>query len=216
MGKLMVVAFLLFVGLVAAVSAAPPTAHACSCPDCHVVRDSDVIVAGTVAGWTRASDASSGAEIPIDVRITVSTVWKGTAGSTITLRDPASLVNLSDLSRRDLPEKLMWMSGGGGCEAFTDDPSGKFVIVGFRSSGETANRIFGPAVFFIGDEPSGERYTAAVARLGAQASPRPPAAGNSEPATAAAGSDDWMFLSAIGAAMLLFTLVVALCVRRPR
>ncbi len=33
---------------------------------------------------------------------------------------------------------------------------------------------------------------------------------------AANGSDDWMYVSAIGAAMLLFTLVVALCVRRPR
>ena len=29
---------------------------------------------------------------------------------------------------------------------------------------------------------------------------------------AANGSDDWMYVSAIGAAMLLFTLVVALCV----
>ena len=29
-------------------------------------------------------------------------------------------------------------------------------------------------------------------------------------------SEDWMYLSAIGAATLLFTLVVALCVRRPR
>lgn len=29
-------------------------------------------------------------------------------------------------------------------------------------------------------------------------------------------SDDWMYVSAIGAAMLLFTLVVALWVRRPR
>lgn len=38
----------------------------------------------------------------------------------------------------------------------------------------------------------------------------------SRSADSTTASDDWMFVSAIGAAMLLFTLVVMLCVRRPR
>ena len=201
----------------ATLAASPRAAHACSCPDCDLVRDSEVIVAGVITGWTRAAgQPSQSGEVPIDLQIAVTEVWKGAAGSTVTLHDPASLVNLN-YAATDAPEKLAWMGGAGGCQAFRSDPAGKFVILGFVRTGETANRVFGPALFFIGAAPEGEQYDHAIARLSANLAPRAPDAGNTRAATASgSGSDDWMYITAIGGGALLFTLVVLLCVGRPR
>lgn len=109
------------------------------------------------------------------------------------------------------PTQIIWTGAGGACGAFDEDPRGKYIVIGF---GDTplhpwqSNRM---RVLFLGDEPSGERYERAMARLAALGGPYPPAAGNS-PVTPSESQDpiDWMFVSAIGAGVLLLTLVVLL------
>jgi hypothetical protein len=195
------------VGLVAD----PEGALACSCPDCDSVRDSDVIVGGRVLGWSRSSTPGPDPmAIPLDIHVTVDHVWKGSAPAQTDLFDPLSLVNLKDPTRNDVPDRFVWMGGGGACQAFTEDPTGKYIVVGFDVGGEGARRVIGLRVFFLGDGPAGERWAAALRRLEAVGTPYPPDAGNSATAEPDPGSDDWMFVSAIGAGMVLFTLLVVL------
>lgn len=194
-----------------------PVAHACSCPDCDVVRDSDVIISGRVVGW-RVSERQPFPErqdaVPLDVEIAVDRVFKGWAPATLVLLDPGSLSMYENNGRK------LWMGGSGGCQAFSEDPAGAYVVLGYDVDGQNSLQLWGPPILFRGAAPEGERYEQLLGilheRLG---SPYPPGVGDSPPATEPRGtSNDWMFLSAIGGALLLITLVLLLCgpKREPR
>ena len=193
-----------------------PVANACSCPDCDGIRDSDVILGGRITGW-RLSEAVRFPELtdarPLDISLEVDRVFKGTAPRDLVLYDPTSL------SIYERNGERMWMGGSGGCQAFSSDPTGAYVVVGYNTFGVNAMRLSGPLVMFRGQEPEGELYVQLMARLGERLGPPyPPAAGDSPPAAQPDASNDWMFVSAIGAGSLLITLVLLLAgpKREPR
>ena len=207
--------------LTVAVAASPtfekvPTAAACSCPDCDSVRDSDVIIAGKVTSWSPRAPANQRPHVvPIELRVSVDQVYKGAAPPSLALLDSGSLNNLKNPSAIDVPDRFVWMGGAGGCQAFAVDPLGKYVVLGYTEGDELARTVWGPKVFFVGEESewqeSPDRATRLVSRLG---EPRPPSVGDSPPT--AETSDDWMFLSAIGAGCLLLTLLLVLVGPRRR
>jgi len=186
-----------------------PVAHACSCTDCDPVRDSDVIVGGRVTGWTRSPrPGRDPSAIALDVHLMVDSVWKGSAARETTVSDPASLANLRHPSDGD-PDHFTWLGGSGGCQAFNEDPTGRYVILGYVVSGSNPITVSGPLVFYIGSEPLGQPYEAALERLRTAGNPYPPAAGNSSAAPSSSEpSDDWLVIAAIGAGLLLLTLVL--------
>ncbi|MBK7124795.1 MAG: hypothetical protein IPH65_02565 [Dehalococcoidia bacterium] len=192
-----------------------PVAQACSCPDCDVVRDAEVIVGGRILSWQPSEIPSpfDGAPVylPIELDLRVDRVFKGSAPGKVEMVDFASYGNGKDTGEYQAPDRITWSGAGGACGAFDEDPRGKYIVIGFTPRYPwQANRL---QVLFLGDEPSGERYEWAMARLAPLGGPYPPAAGNSAADADAAtdqASNDWMFLSAIGAGFLLITLVLVL------
>ena len=185
-----------------------PRAGACSCPDCDGIRDSDVIVGGRITGWSLSEDVRfpelTDAQ-PLDISLEVDRVFKGAAPRDLVLYDPTSLSSYERNGER------MWMGGSGGCQAFSRDPTGAYVVVGYNTIGVNAMRVSGPLVMFRGQEAEGELYEQLMARLAERlGEPRPPSVGDSPPVTHEAPSNDWMFLSAIGAGTLLITLLLLL------
>lgn len=186
-----------------------PVASACSCTDCDIVRDSPNIVGGVIEAWSRSGrPAPSGKEIPITLQISVDRVFKGTSGPNLTLFDDHSLVNLRDPQRADLPELLLWTGGSGGCQAFWEDPLGKYIILGIDTAEDGSVHVRGPQILFLGPSRPDESSTPVDHRVLALGSPRPPSVGNTPPP--AEQSNDWMFVSAILGGCLLVTLVLVL------
>ena len=186
-----------------------PLASACSCPDCDIVRDSPNIVGGVIEAWSRSGrPAQSGTEIPIKLQISVDRVYKGSSEPSLALLDDHSLVNLRDPQRLDLPEVLLWTGGSGGCQAFWEDPLGKYIILGVDTADDGTAQVWGPQILFLGLNRPDESSTPVDHRLLALGSPRPPLVGNTPPP--AEQPDDWMFVSAIGGGCLLLTLVLVL------
>lgn len=146
---------------------------------------------------------------PIIMTLSVTTVFKGEA--------PSSLLVVENLYDRYLRAEgaptfadWTWPAEAGVCFGLSADPSGKDLLVMLRWDAQASGyRVLGlPQPFTAG----------LVADLAVRhpelATPRPPDAGNT--ATSTPGSNDWMFVSAIGGGMLLLMLVVALCVGKPR
>jgi hypothetical protein len=185
-----------------------PSASACSCPDCDGIRDSDVIVGGRITRW-ELSDREPYPEridaLPLDVHLEIDQVFKGSAPRDLLLFDPSSL------SAHQVNGERRWMGGSGGCQAFDSDPQGSYVVIGYDRDGPNSLYVSGPRVMFRGPEPTGERYSGLLdllhERLG---TPRPPSVGDSPPGDPAPPTNDWMFLSAIGAGTLLITLLLLL------
>ena len=103
-----------------------PRAGACSCPDCDGIRDADVIVGGRITGWSLSEDVRfpelTDAQ-PLDISLEVDRVFKGAAPRDLVLYDPTSLSSYEQNGER------MWMGGSGGCQAFSRDPTGAYVVV---------------------------------------------------------------------------------------
>jgi hypothetical protein len=189
---------------------ATPAAQACSCPDCDAVRDSEVIVGGRIAQWRESAPSESVFEafVAIEVPLHVDRVFKGAAPADLLMRDVASLQRGS--------HQPTWIGAAGACGAFDEDPSWKYIIIGFDSGSWGTNRL---RVLYFGAEPAGSQYAGVVQALTASLGPpHPPAAGDSAPNTQPSRSNDWMFVSAIGAGSLLITLVLLLAgpKREPR
>jgi hypothetical protein len=130
-------------------------AHACSGGG-KPVEDSDVIVGGRVAGWTRIANFTQfkgGPELPFDdpnwygayepirVELAVDRVYKGTAPPTVEIIDGSSLLG------------NQWVGASGACGAFDSDPTGKYIIFGLAIDDfghYRSNRLLN---FHIGDNP---------------------------------------------------------------
>jgi hypothetical protein len=125
-------------------------------------------------------------------------------------------VDLGSLQENGGPPR--WAGAGGACGAFDDDPTGKYIVIGFSAGSLHPWQASRPNVIYLGPEPAGEQYERALVRLAALGSPLPPSVGDSPPAQQATSSSDWFFLSAIGAGTLLITLVLLLVApgREPR
>lgn|GEM_PF-6254893 len=195
-------------------------ANACSCGDCDFVSGSPLVVRGTVDGWDYLRDADGvpierlaredysrpeyfPRERPLELRLRVETVFKGAA--------PAEVVVRSGQFDRYLRAEgsppfgyWAWPGEAGECFGLASDPTGQDLLVILAPTGEP-----GSYRFVVGPHPFEGGVSQAILGRFPELSPRPPSAGNSPPSEpAAAGSDDWMFISAIGAGSLLITLVL--------
>jgi hypothetical protein len=191
---------------------ATPAARACSCPDCDPAAEADVVVSGWLT-WTAFEDEPSDATtIPIDLEVRVDRVWRGLSPSLLHLTDSGSL------SSETIGDEPLWLGGSGGCQAFAADPNGKYVLLGFDLDAPAPFRIFGANVWFVGERSDETLFSDALGRARVPSPPYPPATGDSPPAAKPTASNDWMFVSAIGAGSLLITLVLLLAgpKREPR
>ena len=195
-----------------------PVAHACSCGPCDFISESPVVVRGTVTGWDYVRDASgSPAETVIaspvfhdsddwaharslEIRLTVADVFKG---------DVAQYIVIDEYQYdRDVtaegwpPGEFRWPGAAGICFGLNEDPTGQDFLAILQPS-ETP----GHYRFVVGPRPFAQSDLDAL-----PGPPRPPSAGDSAPKIERieVASNDWMFLSAIGAGFLLLTLVLLL------
>lgn len=167
MPRLFLVAAVLL-GPIAALMATPRPALACSAGfDFNPVRDSEVIVAGRLSGWTEVEgspEERTSGYAAVEVPMRIERVIKGAAPSQIVLFDHASLTK-EFLTGAGRPRS--WVGSGGSCGAFNADPTGQYAVLGLRRlpDGRYAPNLL--LVFYIGDAPSGERYEAALRRMSA-------------------------------------------------
>lgn len=211
-----VVFFLVFVALLAATPRFGdlPVAHACSCGDCDLVRDSEVIVEGTFLAWDYARDADGSPreltrvgyysrpefdphERPIVIRFAVSKVYKGFAPAEISISESQYD---RELRAEGVPPFRGWEWPGkaGQCFALGSDPTGHSGLIFLVHSDQP-----GSYRLLVSPEVQVDRSTLPP--------PHPPAAGNSPTATPLSeSSDDWLIVIAIGAGLLLLTLVLLL------
>ncbi len=155
---------------------------ACSCPDCDPIRDASTIVGGRIGKWQRISidrPPETRSLAPISVQFTVEHVYKGSAPPSLTLIDLASL----DAYSTD--ENPTWAGGSGACGSFDWDPTGQYFIAVISPSNHVAGAygVSRVGTFYIGDEPEGEWYERALARMAPLGPPSPPNAGNTNGAT---------------------------------
>lgn len=152
------VAVLLFATF--AVLAQPQHALACSVsPDFDPVRESDAIVEGRfLSYWVLGAQGQNSSTIPIRLRMDVARVFKGDVQV-----QGFSIVDESSLWRNT--PKPSWSGSGGNCGTFNEDPTGSYWIMGLSLRGDGTYSPSGPLVFFRGDEPSGQAYEDAVARI---------------------------------------------------
>lgn len=160
--------------------------HACSCTDCDVVRDAPVIIGGRVTGWEPTGEehpVPGSGFVPIVFDVAVERVYKGAAERDIRVLDYASL--------SDRPAG--WFGASGACGKFDQDPAGQYVIMGVEPAQDAPGYFVGSRlwVLFLADEPDGEWYERALARLG----PYAPAAGSGR----GSGTDDETRLRSVGA-----------------
>lgn len=145
-------------------------ADACSCSDCDVVVDAPAIVGGRVGSWYESEIPAPGFFTTIVARIEVDQVFKGSTSDTVRVVDIASLSK----------SPSGWFGASGGCGSFDEDPTGKYIILGLEPYPDDealvrSNRLW---LLYIGDEPKGEWYERALARLAPLGPPSPPNAGN--------------------------------------
>ena len=162
---------------ISVITSPPSVASACSCPDCDPVRDAWIIVGGRIGKWQRISierPPETSSLAPISVEFTVEHVYKGSAPASLTLIDLASL---DTYSSDDNPR---WAGGSGACGSFDWDPTGQYFIAAISPSNHVpgAYGVGRIGTFYIGDEPKGEWYERALARLAPLGLPSPPNAGN--------------------------------------
>jgi hypothetical protein len=135
---------------------------------------------------------------PIELRVVVSEVFKGAAPARIVIDE-----NLYDRYLRaegSTPGEFRWPEPAGVCFGLSGDPTGEEFVMGLRPVGAGHYElVIGPGAF------SSSLYGRAPG------DPRPPATGNTDTeVTHSDASNDWMFISAIGAGFLLLTLVLLL------
>lgn len=197
-------------------------ASACSCGDCNFVSDSAFVVRGTFVAWDYVRDSAGnpvereiegsryplpGAlprERPIELEVAVTAVFKGSM--------PGRIVVSESLYDRYLRAEgsppfgdWEWPEPAGVCFGLGSDPSGEDTLMILQPATEP-----GQYRLVVGPMP----YTPETARAFAErypllGGPYPPAAGNSPAMATGTGDDpnDWVFVSAIGAGVVLFTLV---------
>ena len=133
-------------------------AHACTPPgpEFDPVASSEVIIEGRILGYDVLPESPEFGIASIVLQMDVERVWKGLTGSSIRIVDNEALVRY--------PNETRW-GPGGLCNAFFEDPSGSYAILGVSQIGEGMYRIGGFSVFYLDEDASGERYDAAVAFL---------------------------------------------------
>jgi len=144
-------------------------AHACiSDPDFDPISASDVIVAGRFTGWEPAPDIQIPEEsreyvspaVPVRVHMAVDQTWR---------RDLPPQIDVVDVRAVDIDPRngeyswrySVWewpyLAGS------TEPPTGKYVIMGLEDADDgTLREVW---TFFAGDEPSGERWDGAIAKM---------------------------------------------------
>ena len=128
---------------------------ACSAgPEYNPVAASEIIV----AGWCEAWDVAPAGEVtgpyaPIVVTMSVDEVFKGSAPRELMVADGAS--RAADA----------WVGASGACGAFDADPTGMYAILGLRRDVDGYLHAHRFRIFFLGPEPSGPEYEAAVSYL---------------------------------------------------
>jgi hypothetical protein len=193
----------------------PRSAFACSVgEDFNPYRDSGVIVGGRITGWEIIPDAIRwevrkddpkryfepndnpnyyGPYEPVRFFMDVDRVLKGSASGRLEMVSGNTL-SLSPLYDGAL--EYAWVGSSGACGAFNSDPTGKYAILGLGL--DTFGRYTPslPLTFFIGDEPAGEAYDRALARLYSSAAALPNGGG---PPSADSGPSDWALATTFGA-----------------
>ena len=153
----------------------PELAHACSCPDCDLVRDSEIIVGGRVLSWAPAEPPHGfDSSTVVNLAFRTEQVFKGDG--------PRELVVFEGAIHSQTDGTDRWLGPSSSCGRIEIDPTGYYFVLGLTSVSDGRFSISGPAVFFMGPEPEGELYSNALAYLSVLGSPRPPSAGNSPPA----------------------------------
>lgn len=191
-----------------------PVAKACSSGPFDPVRDSPIIAKGTFSGWeyvtgsdgrpleayVAGASASRPEWVPkqrtVMLYATISGVYKGELPSRIVI----STDHFDRYLRAEgspLFEEWAWPGTAGQCFGIDADPTGQTAVL-FLSPSQTRAGEYDLLV-------SPATSAGAAGGLG---EPRPPSVGDSPPVTES--SDDWMFVSAIGAGCLLLTLVLVL------
>lgn len=150
------------IALAAAIHAvAMKDAFACSVgEDFDPVAASEVIVEGRFLGYEVLSeDSPSGGFVAVRVDMAVTRVFKGeVSGASIVLIDDRTLT-INPTTGAEL-----W-GGGGSCGAFSEDPTGKYAIMGLQAR---LDGTYGPSLplwFFAGEGPGDERYARALERI---------------------------------------------------
>ncbi len=176
------------------------SAHACSAgPDFNAVNEADIIVAGRITEWQPLGSGADDTFTPILLNMRVDQALKGSASGQLQFEDRASL-------QGNPATTFQWAGSSGACGAFDSDPAGAYVILGLTQNERgnyQSNRLM---VFFIGADPSGAAYNAAVARLTGSstpaASPATPATPQTLPDTGLDASA-WMRESVVAGVLVL-------------
>jgi hypothetical protein len=162
---------------------------ACSAgADFNPIAASDVIISGTILGWTPELPAAAPFTTVV-VDIEVEDVLKGEVGPRLTAVDTASLHT----------ETQQWHGGGGPCGAFSADPTGQFVFMGLSldENGWLATSL--PLTFYIGErsEFAGVRYERIAEVLAPLGLTRLPATGQGGTAEARAVDSGLLAVAAV-------------------
>ena len=153
---------------VAVLSTQPTSVYACSAgPDWDPFAESTIVVGGRLTGWEIESGEAReslppGTFPPIRVFMDVDDVFKGPLGLTkLSFIDSRSLV--VDAGGPGSHDE--WAGASGGCGAFDSEPTGIYAVMGLSKNNDGeygSNRL---RVFFYGEEPRGEEYERALARM---------------------------------------------------
>jgi hypothetical protein len=184
---------LVLVGAALAPALRGSPAYACTLPaNFDAVAASDVIVEGRILGW----DEISASQIAYEIEVT--RAFKGAAAT-------GDVLAVTDFGSR---LQGNWEATGGLCGTFSEDPAGKYVVIGLRGDAGSLSST-NQTRFFFGDEPRGPAYEAAIETVGDGAVPLPPDTGDENDE----GSDDgvlWLVtaagigLAVGGAGLILF------------
>lgn len=146
----------------AALAVAAPNATAAGPAFCSAdssfdpVAASDVIVAGRISSYMVLDPLQTGPYVPVELRIDVERVLKGTYSRETPIIDAASLNVLP--ASPGAPMRRIWAGAAGACGALDDDPTGWYAVLGLQRVDGGALRTNRLTTFYLAPEP----YAAAM------------------------------------------------------
>ena len=162
------------IGCIAAI-ASPSRALACSAAaDFNPADAADVLVAARATDVVPLGVAPGTGFVSMRVTFEVDTYLKGTGGSTLLADDiraahlgpgltPTTAGVGAPVTGRTIDElRLQW--GGDGCSALTEDPRGRYFVLGLTREADGTLRMNRLLLFAVGDGPSDARIAAGMQR----------------------------------------------------